>query len=56
VALAYMLRGIGLWSGRGLDAGHAQLMESDSVFQMSQYGIIPVIAFGTPFKVEIPSC
>jgi hypothetical protein len=41
------------------DVGHAQilaqLMESDSVFQMSQDKMTRVTAFGTPFKVEIPS-
>lgn len=31
---AYWLRGTGPWSGRGLDLGHACILESDSVYQM----------------------
>jgi hypothetical protein len=48
-ASANRLRGIGLWSGRSLDVVHAQilaqLMETDKM--------IPMIAFGMPFKEEI---
>jgi hypothetical protein len=57
-ASPYRLRGIGLQTGRNSDVGDAQilaqLMELDSVFQMSQDKMIPMIAFGTPYKVEIP--
>jgi hypothetical protein len=35
---------------------HGQLMKLDPVFQMSQDKMIPVIAFGTSFKVEILLC
>jgi hypothetical protein len=59
-ALAYRLRVIGLWSGRGLDVGHDQIIawltELEPVFQMRQNKTIPVTAFWTSFKVWILSC